>query len=112
MGKGVNEIAMGVLGQALQRHGPARRIVEQALQLIASMRGHLGVGMQGESRHAGTAGTGQRGRLTGVAKPCADAPHPLSRPLAKGEALLHRGRQGLGQLGGVIAQGIKDGIVM
>ena len=40
------------------------------------------------------------------AKACADAPHPLSRPLAKGQALLHRGRQGLGQLRGVIAQGI------
>jgi len=33
-----------------------------------------------------------------VAKPGADAPDPLTSPLAKGEALLHRGHQGLGQL--------------
>ena len=33
-------------------------------------------------------------------------PDLLSSPLAKGEALLHRGGHGSGQLGGVIAQGI------
>src|SRR4029453_18912231 len=36
----------------------------------------------------------------------ANAPDLLSSPLAKGDALLHRGGHGSGQLGGVVAQGI------
>jgi hypothetical protein len=41
-----------------------------------------------------------------VAKACAKTPHLLARPLAKGEALLHGGRQGAGEFGRVITQGI------
>src|SRR5215510_6791976 len=37
--EGVNQIAVGVLGQALQGHGPTGRIADQALQLIAPMGG-------------------------------------------------------------------------
>ena len=46
-GKGVKEVATGVLGQALQRYGASRNIAEEALQLVAPMRRDLGVGMQG-----------------------------------------------------------------
>ena len=39
-----------------------RGIPNQALQLIAPMGRDLGIGMQGKALHAGTAGTGERGR--------------------------------------------------
>jgi hypothetical protein len=41
-----------------------------------------------------------------VAKAGANTPDLLASSLAKGDALLHRGRQGPGQLGGIVAQGI------
>jgi hypothetical protein len=66
----------------------------------------LGVGMQGKALHAGTAGTRERGRLALAAKARADAPDLLASPLAKGEALLHGGRQGPGELGRIIDQRI------
>ena len=109
MGKGVDKIAIGVLGQALQGHGTASGIPDQALQLVAPMGGDLGVGVERKALYASTAGTGQRRRLACVAKACANAPHPLASPLAKGNALLHRGRQGAGEFGGVIDQRIMAG---
>ena len=54
--KGVDEIAIGVLLQTLQRHGTSRGRADQALQLIAPMGGDLGVGVQGEPVDAGTEG--------------------------------------------------------
>ena len=56
------------------------------------MGGDLGVGVQGKALHARTAGT--------------NAPDLLSSPLAKGEALLHRGGHGAGELGSVVTQGV------
>jgi len=67
--KGVDEIAIGVLLQTLQRHGTSRGRAEQALQLIAPMGGDLGVGVQGEPVDAGTEGAAQERGLTLGAKP-------------------------------------------
>ena len=91
MGEGVDKIAVGVLRQALQRHGTAGGIADQALQLIAPVRRDLGVGVQGKPMYAGTAGTCERWRLALVAKARADAPDLLASPLPKGDALLHLG---------------------
>ena len=55
---------------------------------------------------AGTEGAAQERALALEAKARANAPDLLSSPLAKGEALLHRGGHGSGQLGGVIDQRI------
>jgi len=89
-----------------QGHRAAGGIADQALQLVAPMGGDLGVGVERKALHAGTAGTGKRGRLALGAKACANAPNLLASSLAKGDALLHRGRHGAGQLGGVIDQRI------
>jgi len=62
--------------------------------------------VQRKALHAGTAGTRQHGRLAIHTTPGAHAPHLLPCPLAKGQALLHRGRQGLSELRRVIAPGI------
>ena len=97
---------MGVLLQTLRRHGTLRGRADQALQLSAPMGGDLGGGVQGEPVDAGTEGSAQERTLALGAKARANAPDLLSSPLAKGEALLHRGGHGAGQLGGVIAQGI------
>ena len=51
-------------------------------------------------------GAAQERALALGAKARTNAPDLLSSPLAKGDALLHRGGHGSGQLGGVIAQGI------
>jgi hypothetical protein len=57
--------------------------------------------------HAGTAGTWERGRLAHVAKSRAEALDLLASLLPKGDALLHRGRHGTGELGFVTHQGSK-----
>ncbi len=106
MSKSINQIAVGVLGQTLQGHGATGRIADQALQLIPPIGGDVGGGMQGKALHAGTAGTGQCGRLALAAKAPADAPDLLASPLAKGEALLHRGGHSAGEFGAVVTQGI------
>ena len=62
MGASGDEIAVGVLRQTLQRHGPARSIPHQALQLLPPMGGDLRSGVQGKALDAGTAGTGERGQ--------------------------------------------------
>ena len=74
MGEGGEEIAVGVLRQALQRHGTASSIADQALQRIPPVRGDLGVRVQGKSVDAGTAGTAQERALTLAAKLRADVP--------------------------------------
>jgi hypothetical protein len=58
----------------------------------------LGVGMQGKALHAGTAGTSKCWGLALIAKPRADAPDLLASPLPKGDALLHGGHHGTGEL--------------
>ncbi len=57
MDEGVDEIAVGIFLEALQGHGTAGGITDQAFQLIAPVRGGLSVGVQGKPMHAGTAGT-------------------------------------------------------
>src|SRR5712691_3852267 len=66
----------------------------------------LGVGMQGKPVDTSTTGTGECGMFPCIAKPRADAPDLLAGPLPKGDALLDGGRQGTGQLGRVITQGV------
>jgi hypothetical protein len=56
VGEGVEEIAVGIFPETLQRHGTAGRIADQAFQLIAAMRRDLGVSVQGKPLHAGTGG--------------------------------------------------------
>ena len=68
MGAGVDEIAVGVLGQALQGHRAAGGIPDQALQLVAPMGRDLGVGVEGKPVDASTAGTGECWCLARVAK--------------------------------------------
>ena len=46
MSEGVEEIAVGVLRQPLQRRGPTSGIADEALQLIAAMGRDLGGGVQ------------------------------------------------------------------
>ena len=85
--KGVDEIAIGVLLQTLQRHGTSRGRADQALQLIAPMGGDLGVGVQGEPVDAGTEGAAQERALALGAKAramrltCASR-HACTRPKA------------------------------
>src|SRR5256714_13465837 len=61
VGKRIDEIAVGVLGQALQRHGTTGRIADEAFQLIAPVRRDLGVGVHRKPLHAGTVGACQHG---------------------------------------------------
>jgi hypothetical protein len=105
VGEGVDEIAVGLFLKALQGHRAAVGITEQAFQLIAPVRRDLSVGVQGKPMQAGTAGIGERRRLTLVAQSRADAPNLLASPLPKGDALLHRGRHSTGEFGFIIHQG-------
>jgi hypothetical protein len=68
MGEGGDEIAVGVLRQALQGHGTTSGIPDQALQLVAPMGRDLGVGVERKAVDTGTAGTGERWCLARVAK--------------------------------------------
>jgi hypothetical protein len=70
------------------------------------MRWDLGVGVQGKAVDAGTTGAAEGWLLACSANPRADAPDLLASPLATGEALLHRGHHGAGELRGVIDQRI------
>ena len=106
MGEGVEEIAVGVLCQALQGHRAASRLPEKAFQLVPPVRRDLGVGVERKALHTGTAGPRERGRLALAAKARADAPDLLASSLATGEALLHRGGHGTGEFGCVIDQRI------
>src|SRR5262249_45154353 len=107
--EGVEEIAIGLYLEALQRHRAAGRIPYQALQLVTPVGWNVGVGVQRKPLDAGTVGTSQRRHLTLGAKAGANAPDLLAGPLPKSNALLYRGRQGTGQLGGVIHQGVIAG---
>ena len=88
---------------------PSRFPAREAARRAPPASAPLGVGVQGKPVDAGTAGTAQERALTLVAKPRADAPDLLASPLPKSNALLYRSRQGPGQLGGVVAQGVIAG---
>src|SRR5262249_9174390 len=49
MGESIDELAVGVCLEALQRHGTTGGIADEAFQLIAPMRRNLGVGVQGKA---------------------------------------------------------------
>src|SRR5215471_11872180 len=106
MGERVEEIAVGVLDQALERYRTTGGIADELFQLIPPVGWDVGVGVQRKPLDAGTVGTGERWRLTLVAKPGANTPHLLAGPLAEGNALLHGGGHGTGQLRRVVKQGI------
>jgi hypothetical protein len=55
---------------------------------------------------AGTASAAEGWLLAFRTKARSNAPHLLPRAFAKGDALLHRGRHGTGEFGGVVAQRI------
>src|SRR5256885_15208242 len=109
MGEGIDEIAVGVFLEALQRHGTSSCIPYQALQLIAPVRRNLGVGVEGKPVDAGAARTSVPGRLVRIAKARADAAHVLASPFIKGDALLFRRRHVSGELWFVVSQWIVPG---
>src|SRR5262249_42691404 len=109
MSESIDEIAVGVCLEAFQGHGTAGRIADEAFQLIAPVRRNLGMGVYRKPLHAGTVGTCQRGDLALRAKARADAPDLLAHPFPKGDALRYRGRQGPGERGCVLHQGVIAG---
>ena len=56
-GARVHEVSMGIFRQTLQCHGASCCILNQALQLVAPMGWHLGVGVQGKPVDTGAART-------------------------------------------------------
>jgi hypothetical protein len=72
--------------------------------LIPPVRGDVGVGVQRAPVDAGTAGAAAGWLLAFRTKSRADMPDLLAGPFPKGDALLHRGRHGTGEFGGVIPQ--------
>jgi hypothetical protein len=105
----VDQIAVGVCLEAVQGHGTAGRIADEAFQLIAPVRRNRRVGVEGKPVDTGAVRTREHGRLACAAQARADAPDPLTGPLPKGDALRDGGRQGPGKLGGVLHQGVITG---
>ena len=68
MGEGVDEIAVGVLRQALQGHGTTSGIPDQALQLVAPMGRDLGVGVERKAVDTDTAGSCEFGMFPFIAE--------------------------------------------
>jgi hypothetical protein len=92
---------MGIFLQTRQRYGASRRVPKQELQLVPSMRWHLGVGGQRKPIDPGTAGARACGECPFTPKARANPSHLLSGPLTKGPTLLDSGRQGVSE-GGLI----------
>src|SRR5262245_11540368 len=88
MGEGIDEIAVGVFLEALQRHGAAGGIADELVQLIASVRWNRRVGVERKSIDTGTARTSEPRRLALRAKTRADAAHVLAGSFATRDALL------------------------
>src|SRR5215831_17493309 len=109
MSEGVDELTVGVLLEALQRHGPAGRIANELFQLIPPMRRNRCVGMQRKPVDTGTPRPSEPWRLALRAKTRADTAYVLPGPVPEGDALLHRSRHGAGELRGGIAQGVIPG---
>src|SRR6266568_6640500 len=70
------------------------------------MRWNLRVGVEGKPVDTGTVRSREPGRFALSAKARADAAHLLASPVPKGDALLHGGRHGTGELWCVLHQGI------
>jgi hypothetical protein len=84
------------LRQTLQGYCTSGGVADEALELIATMGRNMGIGVQGKAVYAGTTRTAQGGGLAFGAKARANPPDSLTGTLTKGNALLHRGRQGSG----------------
>src|SRR5215470_14395742 len=100
MGESIEEIAVGVLRQPLQRHGAAGGIADQALQLIAPVRGDRGVSVERKPVDAGAARPSEPWCLALGTKPCANTAYVLPGPFSEGDTVLHGGRHGTGKLRG------------
>ena len=103
---GGDEGAVGVLCLALQGHGTACHIPDQALPLIPLVGGALGVSVPSAPVDAGTVGAAAGGPLAFRTTPRAETADLLAGPFATGEALRHRGRHGTGEIRCVINQRI------
>jgi hypothetical protein len=105
----VDQIAVGVCLEALQGHGATGRIADELFQLIPPMRRNRRVGVEGKPVDTGTVRTGEPGRLALRAKARADTAPRLAGPFSAGDALLHGGRHGAGELRGGVAQRVIPG---
>src|SRR5215813_693571 len=105
----VDQIAVGVCLEALQGHGATGRIADELFQLIPPMRRNRRVGVEGKPVDTGAVRPREPGRLALRAKARADTAHRLASPFSEGDALLHGGRHGAGELRGGVAQGIIPG---
>jgi hypothetical protein len=109
MGERVEEIAVGVLDQALERYRATGGIADELFQLIPPVRGDSGIGVEGKPIDTGAVRTREPGRLALRAKARADATHLLSGAFATSDAVLDRSCHGAGEFRGGIAQGIIPG---
>src|SRR5262249_35871473 len=109
MDEGVDEIAVGLYLEALQRHRAAGGIADELFQLIPPMRRNSGVGVQGKAVDTGTPRSRECRPFSCIAKARAEAAPFLSRAFPKGDALLHGSRHGAGEIWFVVAQRIIPG---
>ena len=68
LGKGINEIAIGIFCKTLQRHGASRCVPNQAFQLVTPVRRDMRVGVQRKPAQTGTARSREFGELTFIPK--------------------------------------------
>ena len=103
LGAGGDQIAVGIVLEALQRHGPAGRIAHALCPLIPPMRRHRWVGGQRKPVDTGPPRPSEPWRRALRAQTRADTASVLPGPVPAGAARLHRSRQGAGELRGGIA---------
>lgn len=109
VGARVHAVPMGLFRKALQRHGAACRVPQQAFHLVAAMRWSLRVGVQRKPMDTGTARTRQCGACPFL--PTARA-HPSPRlpgPRATGHTRRDGGGQSARERGCCAAQRIIPG---
>src|SRR2546427_3877317 len=90
MGESIDEIAVGVFLEALQRHGPAGGITDELFQLIPPARWNRRVREERKSVDTATARTSEPGRLALRAKTRADAAYRLAGSLPTSDACVGR----------------------
>src|SRR5262252_8618901 len=105
----VDEIAVGVCLEALQRHGTPGGIADELFQLIPPMRRNGRVGVEGKPVDTRTARPGEPWRLALRAKARADAAHLLAGSFPTSDAVLDRRRHGPSERGLVVLQWIIPG---
>src|SRR5262249_18912879 len=106
---GRDEIPVAVWVQRPQRRAPGGGRAGELSKVTPPMRQNCRVGVQRKAVDTGAARPRELGRLPLVAKPGADAPDVLPGPVPEGDALLHRGRHGAGELWCRVTQGVIPG---